>query len=533
MSVGAVPQPDPTLTFDNVGLPPTPVVPGAVVSPRDALIMGDEAPVLGPPAPVVVPPTPMEAAAPPNTGQPSANSPPAAIPVTGSEADIAKAATAQQDAALAEGKAQREGAQAVADEQKAAADQAAAQAEALRVAGERQARAEDEAHRQTEDALVKARDTRIPDFWAGREGRRAETALWVGLGGIAQGLLGTNTNAAAEIVQHNVDAYYRRKKDEIDNLYKFADKKGEQEGRLHAQHAQELAMLQAQYGAQQVAIAQRIESIKTAAAGRIDGAKADEMAAKFATEGNKNILEARKTAADIAHIKAETARAREAAGASGKQLAAEAELSKMIENDVPPSEVRARAAQLGVKGSRVDALETQGRADAKARKAGGADDKLIVRDEKGQAQGMAPTSRAVPQLEKELRTLPRAIEQLKRLRAAKFVSTRAPEFHGAVLAVAATTSAGSTDANVAHEKGTLTNAFGLPDNDAIDAKIAELEEQYANAKNQLNPLPDGYTDKKTPAAGAAPASDMVTITNKKTGETKRVTREEAKKLGAL
>lgn len=136
----------------------------------------------------------------------------------------------------------------------------------------------------------------------------------------------------------------------------------------------------------------------------------------------------------------------------------------------------------------------------------GVDDKRVVRLADGTEAGMAPSARSVPQVQKELRTLPRAIEQLKQLREANDwkMTSRDPRFHNAVLAVASTTSAGSTDANVTHEKGTLTNALGMPNNDAIDRKIAELENQLANTQNQLEPLPDGYVPRgRKPAGGGA------------------------------
>ena len=117
--------------------------------------------------------------------------------------------------------------------------------------------------------------------------------MWVGLGGIAQGLLGCRARTARlDVVSKNVDAYYRREKDRIDNLFTYAAKKGEAEGELRLQHTQQLAGLQAQFGATKLAIASRIDAIATAGQGRIDQAKAQELAAKYALDGQKDIDDA-------------------------------------------------------------------------------------------------------------------------------------------------------------------------------------------------------------------------------------------------
>lgn len=416
----AAPLPDPAV------LPPPPMVgppaPGALAPIQGPPLPSSIAPVQGPPAP------PIDASAlPPQLPLgPSGNSAPAVAPPvapTGEIKDIAKANVDQQLAARAEGAAQQDVNAGVSAKQGQSADELDKQAEALRVKAEQDARANDEAHRQTEDALSQARDKQIPDFWAGREGKRAEMALYVGLGGIAQGLLGSSTNGAAEIVKNNVDAHFRRAKENLDNLYKYAAARGQNEESLRVNQAHALAGLQAQYGATNMAIATRIESMKMAGQGRIDAAKADALAAQFAEKGNLQILEAKKSYAEINKMNAEAAKAREERKAGGNQ-AGEAALAKMIEQNASPSDVRAAAAKLGVKGQRVDALETQGRAAAKGGEvdqrrqevADAKDDARTVRDpDTGQPMGLAPSPRVVDKIAQDIaanRSYVQAVDEL-------------------------------------------------------------------------------------------------------------------------
>lgn len=154
-------------------------------------------------------------------------------------------------------------------------------------------------------------------------------------------------------------------------------------------------------------------------------------------------------------------------------------------------------------------------AAAEAKRPGGVDMSKMVRNVDGTAAGLAQGGRAAPAITTQLRNFHDAKEKLKRLRATDWASPRDPRFHDAVLAVATTTTAGATDTNVAHEKGTLTNVLGLPDNDAIDRKIEEVETRENEIRNQLNPLPDNYTDAKTPGTAKAtvPATARAAMDN--------------------
>lgn len=267
-------------------------------------------------------------------------------------------------------------------------------------------------------------------------------------------------------------------------------------------------------------------------------ARAQQLAAKIRSEGDAKLVdladkymqgEERRAHADLLHKKA---RATSGGGGNGAALD---QVIDAASQGKPPAEVAKLARKLGIK----DPIGTVKKVydDLKAGRGGGeVDPKLVVRDVKGEPIGLASSAKSAPTLNTQIRNFHDAIDKLERLRAAKWVSSRSPQFHDAVLAVATTTTAGSTDANVTHEKGTLTNAFGLPDNDAIDTKIAELQNRLVEMKNQLNPLPDGYTDAKSggghaPAEGHKPANAPKAQTPKVPASVIEQAKEEVHKKG--
>ena len=118
---------------------------------------------------------------------------------------------------------------------------------------------------------------------------------------------------------------------------------------------------------------------------------------------------------------------------------------------------------------------------------GGVDEKLVVRNPDGTPAGTARTARAVPALQSDLRTNTQAVEQLQELYDANQWTSTGPKFHDAVLALAATTTAGKTDTTTAHEKGAITNMLGMPDKDAIEAKIAQTKARIARHQGAAKP----------------------------------------------
>lgn len=125
--------------------------------------------------------------------------------------------------------------------------------------------------------------------------------------------------------------------------------------------------------------------------------------------------------------------------------------------------------------------------------AGGVDESKIVHDMDGSPLGLAPSGRGgAAAIQSDIRTMSQALDQLQKLRNNPGLTTRSPEFHDAVLALAAVTTAGKTDTTTHHEEGTLTDFFGMPKVEAIEAKYEQLKKRLTAEKKQLTPLPEGY-----------------------------------------
>src|SRR4029078_3149243 len=98
-------------------------------------------------------------------------------------------------------------------------------------------------------ALETARQATIPDFWEGREGAHVAAAISMALGEAGRALTAFGTgvnvgNTAKDIIDTNVRTYFQRKKDEVDNLYRYADRIGQLGQQQKADYAQKLVNLQ-------------------------------------------------------------------------------------------------------------------------------------------------------------------------------------------------------------------------------------------------------------------------------------------------
>jgi hypothetical protein len=172
-----------------------------------------------------------------------------------SQGDVEAAGAAQK----AEGLAQQ------ADLQRQQAADLAAQQQYVR---DRQAELNDVDRANLENANQKV----IPDFWSGREGAHVGASIGVVLAGIGAGFLGSTQNQADQVIQHNVDKYYDRKKEEIDNLFKYATAQGLVNDKARDQYAKSITDLLQQHAATLDAAKTRVESV--AAESQSDDAKA-------------------------------------------------------------------------------------------------------------------------------------------------------------------------------------------------------------------------------------------------------------------
>jgi hypothetical protein len=159
-----------------------------------------------------------------------------------------------------------------------------------------------------EDAenLKVARDKVIPDFWAGREGALAGAAITVGLSGAAGALLGTTQNTALQAIQHNVDSYYSREIDKVNNLYRYAEAKGKLNDNIRNElHGQVTDLIQ-QHAYTLESAADRIEAIKQESGARINAATTDATIAGLRGQAAKEKLQVR--GLDVQRYNAQTSR---------------------------------------------------------------------------------------------------------------------------------------------------------------------------------------------------------------------------------
>jgi hypothetical protein len=179
----------------------------------------------------------------------------------------------------------------------------------------------------TEKALNEARAYHIPDFFASSPGRSSMATIAMALGKIGNVMAGLPGNDAADIVQKNVDVYYRQQKERVDNLFSVAKLSGESEDNLRQAYASRLATMQIQHGATNLALADRIAEIAAQNKGRVDVAKAAEAAAQLRQDGTEAIEKGRNAIAEISLKRsqavknyAEAAYAKERAENSGVKI---------------------------------------------------------------------------------------------------------------------------------------------------------------------------------------------------------------------
>lgn len=146
-----------------------------------------------------------------------------------------------------------------------------------------------------EDAanLQKARDEVIPDFWKSRQGELVGAAITAGLSGAAGALLGTTYNAALEAIQHNVDSYYTQQRQRIDNLYKYAEAKGQLNDKMRHQYASELTDLMQQHAYTLQAAADRIKEVSDLSKGLVDQKQVEVQMAQLQGRAAEELQKAR------------------------------------------------------------------------------------------------------------------------------------------------------------------------------------------------------------------------------------------------
>ena len=259
---------------------PVPVAPGAPVQPSQAM------PPTGAPAPIapVIPirRTPGAAPAPAGGGIPGS--------LDAMDKQIAADQKTEADATQNAADVEATGLAKVADEKTRLAgeqrDQAAELAAQQLYARDRQA----ELNEMDRQNLEEARTKTIPDFWSGREGAHVGASIGVLLAGIGAGFLGSTQNQAAEVIQHNTDKYFDRKKEEIDNLYKYASAQGLVNDKARDQYAKSITDLMQQHAAVLDAARSRVEAVTAESQSDDAKARGAVLASQLATAAQKEHL---------------------------------------------------------------------------------------------------------------------------------------------------------------------------------------------------------------------------------------------------
>jgi len=315
---------------------PTAVAPAPIQATPADITAAQAAGVTIPPS--LLPPTPTVPAAPvaPPATSPTDLPPPPPLPASpgigggggGSslEKQVISANKEEQTAARLSADAQAQKSEAVARAQEDAQAQHLAQSEEIRQTRAQHSQALAESTAQANKALEEAHNSKIPDFWAGDEGKLTWAVAASTIGGFASSMLG-QPNAAYNIIQHNVDTFYSREKDRIDNLYKYAEARGRMTDQLRLQQAADLSELQIQHSATNLSVADHINSVMNEAQGKVDRTQGDVLAAQLKSKGVEGIEKARLNLAQISLMRAQ------AAEASAKAAAAKADDKQFKELD--------------------------------------------------------------------------------------------------------------------------------------------------------------------------------------------------------
>ena len=236
----------------NPFAPPPGPVPGAPI-PAAPPPLAATPPPLAPVVPIRRPKAAGAPGAPPGGGIPGE--------LTDLDTSIAANTEAQQTAATNAGDIESAGlarqASAKAEQADTARQQAADLAAQQVYVRDRQA----ELNAQDTANLEIAKNKTIPNFWEGREGAHVGASIGVVLAGLGAGLLGSNVNQASQVIQHNIDGYFDRQKEQTDNLFKYASQQGLVNDKARDQYAKSLVDMLQQHAAVLDAAKERVDQV--------------------------------------------------------------------------------------------------------------------------------------------------------------------------------------------------------------------------------------------------------------------------------
>lgn len=365
-----------------------------------------------------------------------------------------------------------------------------------------------------EEALTKYKNFQFQDFWPDSHTGPFINAVLGALGGFGAAVNGGHNEALSRIDEAMTRSYnkdlQRLRSTEQQYLWR---KEGVKD--LERYQAEQIDHLKIKYGYALDSIADKADSMAALAKGADKKAEFQALADKTRAAGAhlqrtgfdealkndlmRSEIERNKASADAAEARAKKL-GRGGSGGGGTdaltQFAAAA--GKLKPGDEIPPELVALGRKAGLKPDQIpDQIEKYAKKGQSGKAAGGVDPTKIVRDLDGTPRGLAPSGRGgAAAIQSDLRTNQQALDQLKKLRDKNKILPTGPEFHDAILALAAVTTAGKTDTTTAHEKGAITNAIGMPSREGIDDKIRQIETRIEQIKTQLAPLPEGYSEER-------------------------------------
>lgn len=318
--------------------------------------MGQALPVQMPVQMPAVTPRPVRS---PGSGGGSSRVPALAGPPDTLDQDITKAGDVERQALDEKGQAIKQGGQ---DEAAALGDVAKARtdaADALAAKQEQNRLLELKLDADDNKNLELAKNKTIPAFWAGREGARVGSVIAVALSGAGSAMLGHQGNSALDAINHNVDSYFAREKDKIDNLFKFASAKRQVNDQTRHGYAQALLNLKDQHTYALEAARDRVAQVQAESKGNADAAQVNVLKAVLDKQIVQDRMEVRKLRAEL-HFKAVQEKGVMASAAASYANAAESRAGARLKD------AQAENERTGMgKGGKLDgeALKSQGFAD--------------------------------------------------------------------------------------------------------------------------------------------------------------------------
>jgi hypothetical protein len=153
-------------------------------------------------------------------------------------------------------------------------------------------------------AYDRAHAATIPDFYQSRPGTLALAAISMGLGEAGKGMMafatGANVgNTAERIIDNSIHTYLDQKKQEVDNLFRYAAAKNQLGEQQKAIWAARLNDLQFEAAAMHQSMADQVLQVAAASKGRINQAQAQVMAKQEAQKAVQLETAARKANFDM------------------------------------------------------------------------------------------------------------------------------------------------------------------------------------------------------------------------------------------